>query len=82
MSLRAQRADDREPVALGQHAVDDQHVVVAVERQREPVLAVGGPVGHMADLAEGLDQIIRGVAVVLDDEQAHGRVLNPDGGEV
>ena len=67
---------------MRQHAVDDQHVVGAVERQREPVLAVGGPVRHVADLAERLDEIFRGVAVILDDEQAHGRVLDPGGGEV
>ncbi len=72
IALGAQRADHRQAVALGQHAVDDQHVVVAVERQREAVLAVGRLVGDVADLAEGLDEVVRGVAVVFDDEQAHG----------
>ena len=71
-ALGAQRADHRKAVALGQHAVDDQHVVAAVERQREAVLAVGRVFGHMADLAERLDEIVRRVAVVFDDEQAHG----------
>ena len=71
-ALVAQRADHRESVALGQHAVDDQHVILAVERHRQAVLAVGGGVGDMADFAERLDQIVGGVAVVLDDQKAHG----------
>ena len=75
MPLARSVADHRQAVALGQHAVDDQHVVVAVERQREPLLAVRRLVGDMADLAEGLDQIVGGVAVVFDDQQAHGGPL-------
>ena len=71
MPFGAQRADHRQAVALGQHAVDDQHVVFAVERQREALLAVGGVIGDMADLAEGVDEIVRGVAVIFDDQQAH-----------
>jgi hypothetical protein len=66
-------ADDRKPVELRQHAIDDQHVVLAVKRERQALLAVGRAIGDMADLAERLDQIIGGVAVVLDDEKAHGR---------
>ena len=71
-ALAAQGPDHRQPVELGQHAVDDQHVVLAVERLREPFLAVGGEVGHMPDLAEGLDQIVGGIAVVFDDQETHG----------
>ena len=63
--------DDGQAVALGQHAVDDQHVVLAVECQRLAFLAVGRLVGNMADLAERLDQIIGRVAIVLNDEKAH-----------
>ena len=59
-------------VELRQHAVDDQDVVLAVERMREPLLAVARKVGDMADLAEGLDQVVGGVAVVFDDQEAHG----------
>jgi hypothetical protein len=36
----------------------------------------------MADLTEGLDEIVGRIAVVFDDEQAHGRVLYPGSGEV
>src|SRR6202051_2086441 len=63
--------DDGKAVALRQHAVDDQHVVLAVERQRLAFLAVGRLVGNMADLAERLDQIIGRVAIVLNNEKAH-----------
>ena len=70
-ALGAQRADDRKAVTLGQHAVDDQHVVVAVEREREALLAVGRLVRDMADLAKRLDQIVGRVAVVFDDQKAH-----------
>ena len=74
-ALGAQRADHRQAVALRQHAVDDQDVVLPVERQAEPVLAVGGVVGHVADLAEGLDQVVGRVAVIFDDEEAHAAIL-------
>ena len=43
-----------------------------VERQGVALLAVGGVIGDMADLAERLDQIVGRVAVVFDDEKAHG----------
>ncbi len=39
---------------------------------REPFLAVGRVLGDVADLAEGLDQVVGGVAVVFDDQEAHG----------
>ena len=70
--LGAQFADDRQAVALRQHAVDDQDVVIAVERHRETLLAVGGVVGDMAGLAKGADEVVRGVAVVFDDQESHG----------
>ncbi len=70
-ALAAQGADHREPVELRQHAIDDQDVVLAVHRQREPLLAVGGEVGNVPDLAEGLDQIVGGIAIVFDDQQTH-----------
>src|SRR3984957_19079660 len=69
--LAAQGVDDGQAVALRQHAVDDQHVVLAVERHGLAFLAVGRLVGDMADLAERLDQVFGRVAVVLDDEKAH-----------
>ena len=71
MPLLRSVADHRQPVELRQHAVDDQHVVLAVEREGEALLAVGGQIGDMADLAERLGQIVRGVAIVFDDQEAH-----------
>ena len=72
VALGAQFADHRQTVALGQHAIDDQHVVVAVAGQRQALLAVRRLVGDVADLAEGLGEVVGSVAVVFYDEQAHG----------
>jgi hypothetical protein len=70
--LRPQRRDHGKAVALGQHAVDHQHVVAAIFGQRETILAIEGVFGHVPDLAERLDQIVRRFAVIFDNEQAHG----------
>ena len=50
----------RQAVALRQHAVDDQHVVLPPDREREPLLAVGGEIRDVADLAKRLDQVVGG----------------------
>ena len=65
------RADHRQAVALRQHAVDDQHVVVAGLGKRQAFLAVAGEIGDVTDLAKRLDQIVGGLAVVFDDQKAH-----------
>ena len=64
-------ADQRQAVALRQHAVDHQHVVVAGFGERQAFLAVGGEIGDVADFAKRLDQIVGGFAVVFDDQKAH-----------
>ena len=69
MPLVAQLVDDREAVALGQHPIDDQHVVVPVERERKPSSPSGAWFGDMADLAEGPDDVVGGVTVVFDDRE-------------
>ena len=46
-------------------------VVAAVERQAEPLLAVGRMISDVADLAERLDEVFSGIAVVFDDQQTH-----------
>jgi len=38
---------------------------------RETFLAVGGEIRHIADLAECLDEIVGGLAVIFDDQDAH-----------
>ena len=45
---------------------------MTVERHGQAVVAICSGIGDMADLAERLDQVIRGVAVVLNDQKAHG----------
>ena len=73
IALLAQRADHGQAVALGQHPVDHEHVVVAAVGHRQALLAVAGEIGDMADFTERLDQIVGGLAVVFDDQQAHLR---------
>ena len=38
---------------------------------REAVLAVAGEVGHVADLAERLHQVVGGITIVFDNQQTH-----------
>ena len=54
---------------------------MAVERQGQALLAVGRVVGDVADLAEGLGEIVGGVAVVFDDQKAHGDPPGPGVGK-
>ena len=75
VALRAQRGDERKAVHLRQHAVDDGHIIAALMGEIVARDAVGGVVDGMAGLAERLDEIARGVAIVFDDEDAHGAHL-------
>ena len=56
---------------LGQHAVDDHHVVGLAGREIEPVAAVVGLVDHMAVLAQALGDVVGGLLVVFDQEDFH-----------
>ena len=67
----AEVLDDRQAVALRQHAVDDDHVVAALRRHRGAALAVGAMLGDVAGFPERLAQIGGGLVVVLDDQDAH-----------
>src|SRR5262245_54038953 len=71
-ALGPQRADDGQAVPFGQHAVDDQHVILTPEGHGEAIVTIRRGVGDVTHLTEGLDEIIRSVAVVLDDQEAHG----------
>ena len=42
-----------------------------VERERQALLAIRRLIGNMADLPEGPGDVVRGVAVVFYDEDAH-----------
>ena len=69
---RAQGGDDRQPVEARQHAVDDHGVEAAVARAFEAVAAFVGVVHAMAAFGQALQQIGGGLAVVLDQQDAHG----------
>ena len=69
----AQGLDQRQPVTQRQHAIDDQHVVATGARALEPGLAVVRELGLMTALLQRLGQECRGLAVVFDYENAHGR---------
>ena len=69
----AHRPDDGDPVELGQHAVDHRHVVVAAERQHEPVAAVMGDIDGKPALGKPLGDETRRFGVVFDDQCAHRR---------
>jgi hypothetical protein len=64
----AQLTDDGEPVPLWKHSIDDQHVVLPIESESEGLLAVRSLIGYMADLTECASDIIRGVAVVFNNQ--------------
>ena len=70
----AQRAQHRQPVHPRQHAVEDDRVVAARARQEQPLAAVAGMVDDVAALAEPLDQIGGGLAIVFDDQKFHIRM--------
>ena len=76
VALAAQFLDDRQAVALRQHAVDDQHVVAAIRRHRRTGIAVGGVVGHVSRLAQRLGKVGRGFLVVLDQKYPHGVTIH------
>ena len=60
-----------QPVHLGQHAVDDRHVIGPRQRQRQADIAIGGIVHHMARFLQPLHQITLGFQIVFDDENSH-----------
>ena len=39
----------------------------------EPLLAIGGKVGDMPDLAKRLREVVGSIAVVFNDQKPHGR---------
>ena len=71
VALLAQRADQGQAVALGQHPIDHEHVVIAAVGERQAFLTIAGEIGDITDFTERLDEIVGGFAVVFDDQQAH-----------
>ena len=57
VAARAQTLDDGETVTLGQHAIDDDDIVVGALGQIEPGIAVVGHVGTVPALAQRLGEV-------------------------
>ena len=72
IAARAQRGNQRKPVAARQHAVDDHDVVFARIGERETGLSVACHVDIVAGLGKGLLKIFGSLAVVFDNQNLHG----------
>ena len=68
----AEVRDQRQPIAPGKHAIDDERVVASPARHFEAGFAVMRLVGDMPGLAERLHEIARRLSVVFDDQDSHG----------
>jgi hypothetical protein len=66
-----QLGEDRPAVAIGEHRVKQDKVVLAGRGQVEPVLAVLRDVDHKPALREALEEG-RGLRLVFDDQDPHG----------
>ena len=79
----AQRLQERQAVEVGEHAVEHQGVEAAVEGVHQALAAGAGRLDGVAGLAQALGEIVAGVGVVLDDEDAAGHaamsLLGSDG---
>ena len=74
--LRAQAANQREPVHLGEHAIDDQHVVATDARHVIAGQTVIGGVRDVPGFAECFDEVLGRLGVVFDDQNSHGRHID------
>ena len=72
----AHRLQQRQAVEVGEHAVEDQGVEAAVERVHQALAAGGGGLDGVAGLAQALGEVVAGVGVVLDDEDAAGHAAS------
>src|SRR5678815_3485433 len=64
----AQRSQDRQPIDDRHHTVEDDKVEAGAGRHVQPVLAVRDMLDGMAFLLEAARQVVRGFAIVLDDQ--------------
>ena len=71
----AQGAHEAEAVEAGQHPVDDHHVVIFRRGLEQAVASIGKAIDAVALLGKAVGDIGRGVAVILDDQDAHGLCL-------
>src|SRR6185436_14776058 len=78
----AQGRDDAQAVEVRQLAIRDDHVVRTVTGLVQAVTAVRTVLDTVAALAQSLDEILGGLQVVFDQEQAHLlNLTNADGYE-
>jgi hypothetical protein len=74
-AARAQRLDQRQPVALRQHEVDDRDVVRLLQRGRQPGLAVGDVIDRKSRLAQSTHHEFGNRRVVFDKKNPHGSMI-------
>ena len=70
--LLAQGLHDLPAVDAGQHHVEHHEVVGVFERHVQAVRAGAREVDRVAAFAQALLQVVAGLRVVFDDEDAHG----------
>jgi hypothetical protein len=71
--LRAQGLDQRQPIELGEHEVNDGGRVVTLPGERKAIEAVGRVVHGKARLLQPAGDKGGELGIVLDDQDAHGR---------
>ena len=74
----AKRHDHGQAIALGQHAIHDQHVIAAGERHFEAQLAICRQIGEMAGFAQRPRQITAGISIIFDHKDFHAADRCPD----
>ena len=67
-----ERLQQREAVRARQHHVQENEVVVALDRHVAPVDAIGRDIDDVAALREPPAKMARELGVVFDDEDSHG----------
>jgi hypothetical protein len=66
-----QHADDCQSVAPGQHAVDDDDVIVTVQGKIQADIAVGRMVDDVTTLAEPFCQVFSGQNIIFNQQDMH-----------
>ena len=68
---RAHRGQDGPAIALWQHDVQDDKVVLPGIGRMQPVVAAGRHIGHKAVLSEAVSQIRGSLGLVFHNEDLH-----------
>ena len=64
-ALVSQPADDREPVDVRKHAIDDRDGMIGGSREPDAVVALAGPIDLIAARREEIDDLLRRFGIVL-----------------